>query len=72
MRITFLIPRYEIPGDWTLRMTGVTSDKKAKETFEVPLRGPNVELAVTPAEGAVGSVFTLEGAGFDPGERVTA
>jgi hypothetical protein len=72
VRLTFLIPRYEPGGSWTIRFEGVDSEKKAKETFDVPMRGPNVELAATPGEGPSGTAFTLAGAGFDPGERVSA
>lgn len=72
VRFSFFMPRYYEGGEWTLRLEGVTSDKKAKETFDVPERGPNVGLSVDPVEGSSGATFTIASGEFDPGERVSA
>ncbi|MCC6625903.1 MAG: hypothetical protein IT340_00750 [Chloroflexi bacterium] len=68
----FFMPRYIEPGAWTLRLEGVDSGKKTKDTFVVPERGPNVDLAVTPTTGPVGTTFTITSAAFHPGERISA
>jgi uncharacterized protein YfaS (alpha-2-macroglobulin family) len=68
----FFIPRFYEPGTWTLRLEGVDSDKSTRDTFLVPYRGPNVELTITPTEGPVLTTFTITGAPYEPGERISA
>jgi hypothetical protein len=72
VRFSFFLPRYYEGGEWALRLEGSTSEKKAKETFDVPWRGPNVGLSVDPTEGGGGTTFTIASGEFDPGERVSA
>jgi hypothetical protein len=71
VRFSFFLPRYSEGGEWTLRLEGVTSEKKEKKTFDVPQRGPNVGLSIDPTEGGGGTTFTIVGGEFDPGERVS-
>jgi hypothetical protein len=72
VRVTIFIPRYEPGGAWTVRFTGMESERVVRETFTVPPRRPNAALTVSPSEGTASTTFMLAGAGFEPGESVTA
>jgi len=72
VRVTIFIPRYEPGGQWTVRFTGMESERVERERFTVPPRRPNATLSVSPSEGTATTTFMLAGAGFEPGESVTA
>ena len=71
-RVTFreLIPRYFVPGTWTARLVGQTSDKEAEENFELTYRPPDVALEVQQPAGPPGTTFVFTSGAFEPGEEV--
>jgi hypothetical protein len=68
---TLRLPRYFEPGTWALTAHGLSSDREAVVSFDLPPRGPDLAMAVEPADGPPGTTFTFSAEGFQGGERVS-
>lgn len=65
------IPRHFQPGRWAITMHGLDSGDEAIATFDVPVRGPDLTLTVSPASGPIGTAFAFAAAGFGANESVS-
>jgi hypothetical protein len=70
VNFTLLLPRHFEPGRWAMTVHGLTSRREAIAYFDVPARGADIPLLVSPASGPAGTTFTFAGEGFDSGETV--
>lgn len=64
------LPRYYQPGRWAITIHGLESGNEAIAYFQFYHPGPNATLAVSPASGPPGTVFTFSSGGFDADEGV--
>jgi hypothetical protein len=68
---TLRLPRYAEPGRWALTAHGLSSDREAVASFDLPPRAPDLPMAVEPAGGPPGTAFAFTAEGFRGGERVS-
>lgn len=67
LQLTLLKPAI---GAWSLYSTGSSSGISQSYAFTITAPGAATTSSTNPAAGAIGTVFTLKGSGFQPGERV--
>ena len=70
--IELRLGRFWEPGWWALTLHGRSSGREAVATFEVLATAPDGRLDVAPESAVAGSRIQFHGAGFRPGELVTA
>jgi hypothetical protein len=71
LAFTLFAPRYFQAGRWAITVHGLRSDREAIAGFDVPRRGPDIALAVTPSRLAPGDTLTVTGAGFGPEDSIS-
>lgn len=65
------IPRFFQAGRWAITLHGLSSNREAIAFFDVPVRRPDVPLAITPSRTGPGGSVTVTSVGFAANEPIS-